>query len=404
MGEVSYVVGLMVFVFSQVFLPNIHSDLGDSRPLRFMILVGRVLNYLTMLRLFFSHSYKIGREIWTKDTTVRMGIPCPKYLTSTYNLASIFLTFFLFLMLCHEPALYCQGIDQFMASSCDQSLVQRYSIFSMCSMVLFWLLIINLAVFSTSLSAFVLVGSHVMSEVGRFLAAIVLLFLSFGTGVSCLTHTDPLFADIPSAILSLFAVLVRLHHPKYEEMASENPALLGAIGMFMAICSIVLLNLLISQLKCSYKHIYADMLGLARLHRIALIVKILEAAPTARWNKFVTSLKLEHPLELNDGDMGPAPGIQRDEPANQNSSIDLLDAIVRYGGDTDPELPWPEDTTNVNQTTDERLESLEALIKKILRNLVQDGRKGGGAGKGASTTGTSEDHGSAANFEENSDD
>jgi len=364
------------------------------------------LNYLTMLRLFFSHGYKICLEIWTKETTVRMGITCPKYLTSTYNLVSILLTFCLILMFTHEPLLYCQGIDEFMASTCDQTIVQRYSIFSMCSMVLFWLLIINLSVFSTSLSAFVLVGSHVMSEVGRFLAAICLLFLSFGTGVSCLSHSDPLFADIPSAILSLFAVLVRLHHPKYEEMASENPALLGAIGMFMAICSIILLNLLISQLKCSYKHIYADMLGLARLHRIALIVKILEVAPTLRWNKFVASLKLEHPLELNDGDLGPAPGIQRDEPANQNSSIDLLDAIVRYGGDTDPLLPWPEDTTNVNQTTDDRLEGLEVLIKKILRNLCQDGRKGGGGGggKNSSNTGTSEDHASEGNFEEGSDD
>ena len=54
----------------------------------------------------------------------------------------------------------------------------RYSIFSMLAMLLHWMLVINLAVFSPALSAFVLVCAHVLSGVGRFLIAAIFLLLA----------------------------------------------------------------------------------------------------------------------------------------------------------------------------------------------------------------------------------
>merc|ERR1719316_1420302 len=97
------------------------------------------------------------------------------------------------------------------------------------------------------LSAFVLVVSHMVAEIARFVAAILLLVVGFGCGISALRHDDELFGTLPSAMLSLSTIVVGMYDPDYTEMRASNPHLLSALLLFTSMAAILLLNLLISQ-------------------------------------------------------------------------------------------------------------------------------------------------------------
>ena len=53
-------------------------------------------------------------------------------------------------------------------------------------MILYWTLLLDLAIFSMRISAYVLVCGRVAGEVGLFLIALVLLLLAFSTAISSL--------------------------------------------------------------------------------------------------------------------------------------------------------------------------------------------------------------------------
>jgi len=387
-GQLWFIFSLLVFMSSQAILPKFWKEgVGnDADAVRYLILLGRAELFLYALpRLLYFHTKNIFEDYWKKQT-IRIGcIKIPKYWQEPHDVGSLMLTVLLVLMVTHESAIWC-GFDTFLSATCNPEMAFRYSVFSMWSMILFWLLIMNLSVFSTSLSAFTLVAAHVMSEVGRFLAAMLLLLLAFSSGVAALGHSHAVFFDVPNAMLSMFAITIGLYEIEDEyDRFRQEPALFIAILLFMAICVVLLLNLLIAQLNCSYGVIFQDMVGYARLHRASLIVKSLALCTEKRWNMFVQSLKLEQKLELNEGDLGPAPGIQVLETANANSGVDGLDNIRRFGGDTSVMEPWPQEAGGP-RSTDDRIDSLENLTKKILRKVSQ-GDTGGKAAKGGAGSG-----------------
>ncbi|CAK9024438.1 unnamed protein product [Durusdinium trenchii] len=58
------------------------------------------------------------------------------------------------------------------------------------------------------------------------------------------------------------------------------------------------------------------MQGYARLNRASITNTTVQGISAKRWQKFLTSLKLDDPLEFNEGDVGLSGGLQVLEPAN----------------------------------------------------------------------------------------
>merc|ERR1719277_1411934 len=241
--------------------------------------------------------------------------------------------------------------------------------FSMISMVALWLLVIDLSVFSTKLSAFVLVCGHVLQEVGRFMVALIFLLLTFASAVCVLKTDHDEYENVPKAVISLFAVTVGVYEKDYRELEGE-PVLLGALFLFFCASGVLLLNLLIAQLNCSYEFVYADMVGFARMNRANLIVETLANTPEARWKYFVQNLGLDTPVEFDEGDIGPAGAMQVIEAASAHAV--LVDQILRFGGSTAGDQPWPEDT--LATTTDEegfsKFERIEEIVQKALKRIT----------------------------------
>merc|ERR1719446_974758 len=98
---------------------------------------------------------------------------------------------------------------------CDEanaSLKYRYSIFSCSALVIHWLILIDLAVFSTEISAFLLVCGHVLGEVKTFLTALSFLLAMFGSALPIFCTGDQCaevagnYTNIPRALVALSAI------------------------------------------------------------------------------------------------------------------------------------------------------------------------------------------------------
>ncbi|CAE8705297.1 unnamed protein product [Polarella glacialis] len=319
-ARIWFILSLAIFMLVQAFLPKI-PWLSQVWIIRVIIFAGRILVYLnTMCRLFFFHAkgfikaYRTGA--WKRKFCC---LPMPLYLKEPVAGCNFLMMLLMLCMCAQEPMFYCIGQPdaEFPTMDCPEvaDTRRRYSMFGMLAMALHWTLMVDLSVFSTGLSAFVLVCGQVLSEIGRFLVALIFLLLTFGSAIAVLEHGYFEMRDIPHAATALFAITVVLYEDDYRSLLFE-PALLTAVLLYVLASSILLMNLLIAQLNNSYVFIYQDMVGFARLERAKNIVETLKTFPMYKWKLFVESLKFDQPLEFNEGDVGVGGGIQVEEPGS----------------------------------------------------------------------------------------
>eukprot|EP00435_Cladocopium_sp_Y103_P033972 s988_g8.t1 len=244
-----------------------------------------------------------------------------------------------------------------------------YSVCGMIAMIVHWLLLIDMTIFSTQLSAFLLVVGHVLGEVKQFLTALTFLLLLFGSTISILCDRQcgddgGNFNDMWNAIISLFSITVGLYQGDFREIQGD-PMLLTMIYLFLLVSVVLLLNLLIAQLNQTYeyinkdsmagKEVTEDVLGFARLNRASLVVH-----QTPRRGLWAKDLRLDEKREFDEGDLGLAGCIQSYEPSGLHRQNE--EPIKRYGGTTASEV---------------RLAHIEYLLEKALRRKGLDAGMGG---------------------------
>jgi hypothetical protein len=391
-----YVVSLVFFLLSQSILPKL--DSAETDAVRYMMFGARCYSYVIVLfRLIYTHTAKTFVAYRRRQTVkVFRCIPIPKYLTAdALEKASFLLMLLLIAMLSCEPMIvclldnanggwppnaqpteYCEG---------SRGVMFRYTLFSLLAMAIQYFMIVDMAVFSTALSAFKLVVQHVLAEIGRFMVALVFLLLTFGSAISVLDHDQEAMKNIAQASVALFAITVKLYQDDYRGI--DEPALIVAIFLYQTASAIVLMNLLISQLQCSYDLVYQDAVGYARLTRCAVIAETIATCPRKQWDVFVQSLNFEQKLEFNEGDVGVPGGIQCYESARIHPIVG--ETIIRFGGSCSPELPWPEESEEKEE--DNKFDRLEKLIQKVVKSMGQSGAdQKGGSGSGGK--GSSGDH------------
>lgn len=369
-SRLAFVVSLVVFMLGQAILPKL--GWNDEKLVRIAIFCCRMVGYvLTMCRLMYNCIALVIRNTLHGDVTYFCGVPIPNCLLDTMQLGTVMLAIFVSLMCATEPMLYCINSSDFPIEECPESanVIDSYSLFAMWAMMLHWMLLVDLAVFSTGLSAFVLVCVHVSSEIRRFLVALVFCLFTFGSAISVLDHTYADMIHFGDCVVSLFAVTLRVFEDDYRDFQNDV-VLLIMVFIFITVSAILLLNLLIAQLNCSYVYVYENMCGFARMRRAEVIVEMLGRIKRTKWLRFVDSLGMDEPLEFNAGDVGIPGGLTVEEPACSNSVS--VDTIVRYGGSCDPELEWPESKTVTvfEEENDAKYKRIEKLIARALKKLA----------------------------------
>merc|ERR1719271_1201063 len=288
----------------------------------------------------------------------------------------------LVMMLILEPILWCFNHDEGkqLFEECPEadSVQMPYSIFSMLAMLLYFALLIDLAVLSTKVSAYVLVFFRMLSEVFLFLLALAATLLAFASGISVIEHNCKDFAGIHKGLLTLLEMTTQMYDGDRYETYEGDSLVVVCVFVFLIMIFVFLLNMLVAQLTCAYEAVYVDMIGYARLERIEIIVGIMPVVAAKRWAAFVDSLKLDQKVEFNAGDIGVTGGVQILEAANLNPTTE--DQIRRFGGSTSVEMQWPIEQEGQGDE-DDRFERMEALIQKTLKRITKGG-SGGAKGRG----------------------
>ncbi|CAE7223175.1 unnamed protein product, partial [Symbiodinium microadriaticum] len=307
-------------------------------------------------------------------------LPVPTYLHSTQQVGGLLLVLLLILMYVQEPVLWCIAFGDNgptaipLSATCDEANDVRTS-YSMCSclaMMMYWALLMDFTLLSMRISAFVLVCGNVLADVGLFSLALLFLILAFATSISSLNHRLAEFDGVGPWLTGLLQMTLGMFPPaKYGDFRSEI-AVLVAVSVFVAVISIFLVNLLVAQLNQSYRDIFEDMQGFARLNRASVTSDIIDQMSRKKWSKFLSHLRFEDPLEFNEGDVGMAGGIQVLEPANANMVTE--DIIKRYGGPTAPSTPWPQEPDE--QSEESKFARLEKLIIRATKKTKDKASKG----------------------------
>jgi len=354
--------------------------------IRCAIFVCRCFIYICSMGQWVVYHVKYSLKDFRSGHVIRVGrCPTPEYLWNWQGSSSLFLTVILFLMLCMEPILHCvEHNDGYLFTEhCKrgEEMLFPYSVMSTMGMLLYFLLLSDLSVFSTRVSAFALICTRVVSEVALFLFGLSFFVCAFACAVSALEQDDPDFAGIPKSALQLYKITLGMFSGAHYDMLIDYPALMVAIFGYVVTTVIFMLNLLIAQLNCAYQATYQDMVGFARLNRGKIVMETMPSVAKQRWQRFSGNLRLDERVEFGEGDIGLSGGIQVWEPASAN--ITTVDMIRRFGGSTSPAAQWPEEE-NAGDDEEDRFDRMEKLIEKAMKRMASGG-KGSKKGGGSST-------------------
>eukprot|EP00929_Paragymnodinium_shiwhaense_P098176 TRINITY_DN5969_c3_g1_i1.p1 TRINITY_DN5969_c3_g1~~TRINITY_DN5969_c3_g1_i1.p1 ORF type:complete len:546 (-),score=131.26 TRINITY_DN5969_c3_g1_i1:704-2140(-) len=390
--KIWFVATLLVFVTSQSVVKGLnhsYTDEDDTKEaLRTTSFVLRSFIYLfSMGQMLLSHSTKVftafrKRDVVAFQITKRTSLKVPTYLTQWQDALNLVLMLVLVVMLCTEPILWCleeapEGtlfVDTCPAVSETKDL---YYTLNMIATVLYYVQLMDIAVFNNRVSAYVLVLGRVLVELCLFLFAMASILLAFSSSLSCLEQSDENFQGLIVGATSLWDMLLKLYSAEGFSRLHDEPVVLCGIYLYLVIAVVFLHNVLIAQLCCSYAAVYADMVGFARLKRSRIIVDTMPAVTPKRWALFKEALQLDTRIEFNEGDTGVAGGMQVMEPANLNPTT--TDTIRRVGGSTSPLSPWSEADEDAEN---DLLVKVEANAKRLIdvmstQNTSKKNRKAG---------------------------
>merc|ERR1719356_2330609 len=121
-------------------------------------------------------------------------------------------------MLVTDPILRCletgfKEDEEMFTQECEKAEGLRefpYSFFAMIAMFLYYMLLMDMVVFSTRVSAYVLACGRMLSEVGLFLLGLLCTILTFGSALSCLNQKLKEFHGIAPGAFAMFKMLMNV--------------------------------------------------------------------------------------------------------------------------------------------------------------------------------------------------
>jgi len=314
---------------------------------------------------------------------VFFAVKLPRYLLRGPEIFSFILMLNMVTMMTVEPMFHCIGSgSEGIAFECEgfsdgHSLA--YEICGVAGIFLYAIIVLDIANISITLCEYKVLCSHALKQVVLCIGVVSVMVFTFAFAIASMTREAALLSgddwgDMGSTMTSLVQLAFGVMDiADVHSVAGESPFLFVVIVMFMLIIYSFFFNLLVSQFCGVYSALAADMKGYAMLARGEVILHTLEAIKMKRWNNFITSLGLDKRVDFEEGDIGLPGGIKTWEPALAHPVTQ--DQIIRFGGDTDPSLPWPENHSANNENSMERM--VQKTIQKSLQKYLGKGKNGG---------------------------
>jgi len=338
---------------------------------RNVLAAARLLVYICGLgRLVYWHCRETCRARNKGDLIRFWRIPVPGYWAEYEHRVSLALMLTFLVMLFVEPMFYCFGARDIFEFSCPgytDSMHMAYQFFSAMGIFLFCSMILDLAALNIRMAAYKVLCAQALDQVMMCGIALLVTIITFTFVISSLSremvNIESLeWKSMDRAVLALTQIAFGLYSMEHvSQLSQESGLVFGCIVLYSIAVYTCLFNLLVSQFCGIYMALAEDIEGHARLVRGHIILTVLKDIPLKKWTAFISSLKLDERVDFAEGDIGLPGGIKIHEPAYLHPVAH--DQIQRYGGRTDPSLPWPE--------KDDQDEGMEVMIQRTIIKSVK---------------------------------
>lgn len=380
--QIFRMVNFLIFLIAGCFL-NSHSVMVDPVQSKFLAAARLLVYTMGFGKLLYSHIYEMyqahARQEWKRIGRLRV----PQYLLKSTEMLSFALLLDMAFMMMAEPMIHCFGsTDAYLAFTCENytdGLSLMYEVFLVGGIFLYVILIFGIgSSISIEISEYRVLCMSAVKQVMLCFGVVTLAIFTFGFSVTAMTRevanlSCEEWADFGTSVSTLFQLAVGMMDlGELSNLAEESPFLLVVIALFLLLVYSFFFNILVSQFCGVHSSLAEDSEGHARLSRGDVILDTLKAVQMKKWKAFVTRLALDQRTDLDEGDIGLPGGIKVFEPAGANPKTQ--DQIIRFGGQTDPSLPWPEKLHEENST--------EKMIQKTIRGSLEKLMAGSKTSKG----------------------
>lgn len=386
-NKLFFLVCLLIYVLGESVLGRYPAILNAKFGMTIIFLCRIWIYCASLLSLIVRHCRGFFTAIKEHDLVrfSQLPVSVPRYLTDWQEAVGFCLMLGLSVMFGLEPGWRCTrpGTITLLCPEIEET-IMGYRWTAMFCNLMYFILVVDLMVISTAISAYVLACGRVIHEVILCLCGLFFNVCTFSCVICCMKQELEDFIRVPNTALALIRLTLGLYSGERLNEAAEYPDLFLFISVYTVISWLFLLNLLVGQMNCIYMATYSDMVGFARLNRGRVMLKTLQTVKPKTWEAYVESLHLEKKLDFNEGDVGLPGGVQRFEPANAHRVTE--EQIKRYGGPTDMDSPWPVDLEIA--ADQDRVELLEKTLQKSMGKIFRAvaGKKGD---HGASNAGSS---------------
>lgn len=386
------VINSIIFVTAQCLMSGI--EVAQDPTASLFLAVGRALVYaMGFCRLLYWHVRQIILSFVNKDFAPFSCFWVPRYLTRGSHFLSFILMLNLLAMMTVEPMFHCLadssdedsgygGAVQFYCDAWTDEMSLAYEIFIVIGVFLYVILIVEVGSISVRLSEYRVLCLHAVEQVLLCFAVITVVILAFAFAISGMPRevssvSRNEWGDVGAALSTLLRLAFGvMDMAPIQDVAEESSLLVIVIILFLMVSSTFFFNLLVSQFCGVYTSLAEDIKGHARLARGEIIIETFQAVKPSKWQKFMDSLNLEKRVDFEQGDIGLAGGIKDFEPALAHPVA--KDQIIRFGGNTDPSLPWPEKMEEDNSIE----QTIHRTIQKSLQKMLGKGKLGSTMGAG----------------------
>ncbi|CAK9021335.1 Retrovirus-related Pol polyprotein from transposon TNT 1-94 [Durusdinium trenchii] len=359
-------VNFIIYLFAACFF-NTDEAIADPVMSK-MLAASRLLVYILGFGYLLTTNI---RELWKHMSSLeedhrRLGAcrKCPEFLKKTSGVLSFLLMMNLAVMLTVEPLLHCFGkTEGWISFTCDAWTDHMHLVHEICLVLgifLYVLLIFGIGSnISITLSEYRVLCLRAGKQVMLCMSVVTLVIFTFGFCITAMTREVAIVGThewdgVGSTITHLLQLTVGiLDLEDLTGISAKSPSLFVVIAGFLLLVYSFLFNLLVSQFCGVFDALVADSEGHARLARGDVMLDTLKAVPMKKWKHFVGSLALDQRTEFDKGDIGLPGGVKVAEPAGANPQT--KDQIIRFGGYTDPSLPWPEKKSSDEDSTKKSL-------------------------------------------------
>ncbi|CAK9064043.1 unnamed protein product [Durusdinium trenchii] len=380
--QVFRMINFVIFLLAGCFL-NQTNIMADPVASKFLAAARLLVYTMGFGKLLYSHIFELYKSSSRQEWKYICGLRIPTYLLKSTEMLSFALMINMAFMLTVEPMVHCFGSSEALLEfQCEQYtdiLSLAYEFFLVMGIILYVVLIFGIgSSISIQISEYRVLCLRAVKQVMLCFGVITLAIFTFGFAITAMTRevgnlSSPEWNNLGVTMSNLFQLAVgMLDLGELSNIADESPFLLIILASFMLLVYSFFFNLLVSQFCGVYASLAADSEGHARLSRGDVILDTLKAVQMKRWKQFILSLSLDLRTDFDEGDIGLAGGVKVFEPAGANPKTQ--DQIIRFGGQTDPSLPWPEKNEDNDQSQDKMIQK---TIQKSLAHYL--GKKGDGS-------------------------